>query len=276
MSKLWKVNLSAPSQRPGHRFDNLASRDPALRGQSEIRNPAHPVKMARHHLIPWNQLRKFWDNMIRGGQFDLLSGTLIRQMSENIDRYPLSAKYRENVLGSFRVFDGLVSNHSLVHDPTALSDAQVHVTTFREMYCWMPGNLFIGPDGEHRGKGDPVEKFESDARAAAGAERFHKAFLAFESMNRFNQAIVGVQEASLLSDFGGKLLGVFAKDAATKLSAVAAIPTIEPVRAEAWTPVGTGTYQRGEPVPQYSLGNAAAPSATVGSDPGSSSADGSS
>jgi hypothetical protein len=163
-------------ERPGTIYPNLENYNQDLTHTGP--NPDNfPVEMTRHHIIPYNQLRRFWNRMVQEGHLrnapsSLFDGitNLLRQDDTG---FTLNQADREQAIQLLED----IRQGRVTHDANSLTPNGWD--SFQQVYAWMPGNLFFGPGGNFR-TGDPGEEFEGDAGSVVGENGFAQ----YERANR--------------------------------------------------------------------------------------------
>ncbi|MFE4973580.1 hypothetical protein ACFRAR_15875 [Kitasatospora sp. NPDC056651] len=166
-------NLEMEKARPGSPYRA------ALRGTGICES----ADMARHHVVPYNQLRGLWN-----GDHGEKAGKLLKALM--------------NYLVFYRVYGGLslvqddiqhvrqlcadIMDGSVTHDSGSQSRPEGW-DSFCEVYTWLPGNLFIGPKER---TDDPGENFETGARPIFSSAKDLNGTL-FEKLSLINEKISG-------------------------------------------------------------------------------------
>lgn len=211
MSSSTNGNLAAPQARPGPRFSRLPFANESLTQTSDQQGPDFPVGLTRHHVIPWNALRSFWNQVIENGHASSLFGVnrLVTQAMQNIDSYNIDGW---QVIGRSAAQRCLRNLGMVTHNPTALMPDGW--PDFMELYAWLPGNLFIGPKPELR-LDDPGENFEKSAQRAVGP-KFNRLLLAQNAIEAYtlsrtergafeaSKALSRIAEILDVHEFGGR------------------------------------------------------------------------
>jgi hypothetical protein len=154
-------------ERPGGIYGNLLNFNTDLTAQG--RNPNDfPVEMTRHHIVPYNQLRTFWNRMVLEGHLrtaaNPLFNSIINVLRDN-SGFTLNLADREQIIQLLTdIREGRVTHDANRPVPEGLD-------SLRQFYAWMPGNLFIGPGGAFR-TDDPGEGFEQNAVVVVGERGF--------------------------------------------------------------------------------------------------------
>ncbi|MGX5834623.1 hypothetical protein ACWIJ6_10845 [Aeromonas piscicola] len=144
---------------------------------------AYPVTVSRHHIIPFNVLRSFYNRLAERNRFANL-GSFFTTYSDNLRFYASGNNIDCGNLGNDLVDAG---NLALAHR-YSLARAGGNVMapgfdTFEQFYAWLPGNLFIGPNER---SDDPGEGFENNAHVVVGAAYFDILSRTYQNMLRFN------------------------------------------------------------------------------------------
>lgn len=146
----------------------------------------YTVPVARHHIIPFNVLRAFYNNVVDNGDI-LLARTFFNQFGNMIPRYfgANANGCAANAVDLQAVANMLVNmGFGLIRDggdnyPQAWDN-------FESFYAWMPWNLFIGPEGGRR-TDDPGEGFEENAQYIINDnERFQRLRQTYDDMLAYN------------------------------------------------------------------------------------------
>ncbi|MCF4166951.1 hypothetical protein L2U69_14960 [Zavarzinia compransoris] len=179
--------LSLPSQgRPDAPYPALDDYTPDL--QAHGQGPSYTVPVSRHHIIPLNVLRGFYNNVVERGDLLYIRGFL-SSLGSNIRLYAsaasmvcsvaavrfdlMSASYVSTFMAQGRVRPGG-------------SDVPHGFDTFAAFYAWLPGNLFVGPRNR---SDDPGENLDAGAQFIIGAERFAILRRLYDNMVDYNAGI---------------------------------------------------------------------------------------
>jgi hypothetical protein len=125
-----------------------------------MRLPPQAAGMTYHHIIPYNELRDFWNTAV-GRDPETLRQTLVSALRRAMDGYPLdqtNPTRARALLGSAGHLLVMIEGGNYVHDPAASSAPGMD--DLSAIYSWMPGNLFSGPTNRAN---DPEEGFDSFA-----------------------------------------------------------------------------------------------------------------
>lgn len=227
-------------------YPELGVYRPDLRESREFGREPFTVSMTRHHVIPVQALRSFWNNAIELGQFQVLRKTIMEKIFESYERYPIVANERRTELrASMTILENLVMSErggAIVHDRSAPAvdiggryNTNSMVGTFVQVYYWMPGNLFVGPNDRHRpDKAD--DRFEGKSMAAVGETTFTKLETAYKLMSQFNEYANTARERGGGPDLGEA--GIMARSAAIQLGKVAEITGYAELKPACWRRVG--------------------------------------
>ncbi|OMO23505.1 hypothetical protein BH582_23870 [Vibrio sp. 10N.222.47.A9] len=186
--------------------------------------PEYPVTVSRHHIIPFNVLRSFYNRLAELNRFSNIGG-FFTTYSDNLRFYASGNNVDCGNLGNDIVDAG---NLALAHRyafarPGGYVMAQ-GFDTFEQFYVWLPGNLFIGPNER---SDDPGEGFESNANVVVGEAYFHILRRTYQNMVRFNNG-----------DDSPTLLNAISVD----LTRIAQRRSISPLNSQDWVYVH-GKYQ---------------------------------
>ncbi|XP_037050353.1 uncharacterized protein LOC119084473 [Bradysia coprophila] len=114
--------------------------------------------LARHHVIPFNFLRDFF-NYAATVKVDL---TLRSDMDQQIRHLVDSYVDAPNIITS--------AMRSKIRAPT---EHETIIRAIQVFYSWLPGNIFYGPTPDIRSD-DPKEEFEIDCRPIIGDANFKR------------------------------------------------------------------------------------------------------
>lgn len=215
-------SLSLGEQRPAVPFPALQNFNTELTQQGA--GPGFTVAVSRHHIIPYNVLRAFYNTVVTSGHLIYLRGFL-NAMGDNINGYVGAASMdcssssgtvnmALNMMSSMRL--GLIRNSSPGDYPDGLDD-------FHSFYVWLPGNLFIGP---HNRSDDPGDAFEENAAYIVGVNRYARLLRAYNFMRDYNSD-------HQLSHLQG---------AVRELSIIARERSVHPLVSAEWTRDEDGKY----------------------------------
>ena len=164
-----EFNLEMP-ERPGAPYDPLGRYNTGLTESRPLEDERHPVQVMRHHIIPDNRLRDFWNTLLGRGQgpLNLTANALLVGLERNADNNQMNLN-RADRREAIELIQGIRSGR-IRHNPNARRPAGFD--TLAALYEWMPGNLFIGPrggNGRYQRTDDPGSDFEQNARVVVGA-----------------------------------------------------------------------------------------------------------
>nr|SAY46170.1 Uncharacterised protein [Serratia marcescens] len=153
--------------RPSAPYSALQNYNADLTAQGS--GPSFSVTVSRHHIIPFNMLRSFYNRVAERGRLRNLSGFL-NTYSNNLYLYASSNGVDCGRLGNDLVDAGnlgLAQGYGMA--TAGGSNPALGFDTFEQFYAWLPGNLFIGPNNR---SDDPHEGFETNAAVVVGAANF--------------------------------------------------------------------------------------------------------
>lgn len=110
------------------------------------------VALARHHLVPWAQLRTFWNKTVDHGITYPCNKCLFAYMEKAVSRStfePFRTAATKSDVGG--VFQNLAQGRI---------PSTTDFNTFLNVYTYWPGNIFIGPESR---ADDPGDSFEAKA-----------------------------------------------------------------------------------------------------------------
>lgn len=131
--------------------------------------PSYTVTVSRHHIIPFNALRSFYNRVSERNRLRNLSG-FFNSYSNNLYLYAGSNGVDCARLGNDLIDAGnLAQSQSYGLVRAGGNNSALGFDTFEQFYAWLPGNLFIGPNNR---SDDPGEGFESNAAVVVGTANF--------------------------------------------------------------------------------------------------------
>lgn len=183
----------------------------------------YTVSLARHHIIPYNRLRDFWNRLVEN--FNIARGNFRGVFLEigDVRKYTHGMRLdcTNNQIMSYvqrtETFADALSDTtgSLVfHDPNSSREEPEGLRGFLSFYSWLPGNTFIGPSNR---LDDPGFNFESNAAAVVGDENFR----ILQELNRLMQNYIEGEDVNI-----NRLNELFTKIAKRK--------NIYPLNSNAW------------------------------------------
>lgn len=225
--------MAAPDQFPPGQYElDLGARPSAPYNQLQNYNTAltqqgsgtdYTVPASRHHIIPYNRLRDFYNRMLEQGDM-LRFRSFFLSLSDNIPHYASAAGLDcgakgDNFVEAMNLASALAENYARpggVLPPPGLDD-------FQQFYAWLPGNLFIGPSNR---SDDPGEYFETNANYIIGDDAARNLNLAYTAMGRY---IAG--ESGILGQI------------AQRLTQVSLRRSVYPLNSSDWIRQKNGKYE---------------------------------
>jgi hypothetical protein len=143
------------AERPDAPYNQLTNRTRDLKGTQEYSG----TSLSRHHVIPYNVLRDFWNRLLFIDQNYSIAKGFLEEIAKNIARYPTNY--------------GRVDIQWVADAARSIGNGELNQLTneafdsFRAVYAWLPGNLFEGPDENIR-TDDPGGRFECGAGSIVG------------------------------------------------------------------------------------------------------------
>jgi GH18 family chitinase len=189
-------DLSLP-ERPSAPYMNLPNYSADLRRARAYQDEEHPVSMARHHIVPDNLLRNFWNTLLERGHFNGTHGVaerLLVALEARLPRYARdSMRLEEGDVSELqdlltRIINGEIQHRAGARRPNGFDNLSA-------VYQWMPGNLFIGPrggGGPYQRDDDPGDGFEGGARVLMSNQSFQTR----EQANRYIREYINNQSTT--------------------------------------------------------------------------------
>lgn len=176
--------------RPSAPYNSIMNYNTSLTQQGM--GAAYPTAVSRHHIIPFNVLRTFYNLVVSQNRFRNLR-SFFSEYANNIRHYASVNGVGCNNIGTDLLDAGnLAQAHSfaLIHGGGSI--IAPGFDTFEQFYAWLPGNLFIGPSNR---LDDPLNGFESNAHIVVGREYFD---ILARTNSRMQQYINGDHSTELL------------------------------------------------------------------------------
>lgn len=150
---------------------------------SQGAGPSYPVTASRHHIIPLNVLRQFYNEVSRRERFRSING-FFNVYSSNLHLYAGAnhvdcSSMGNDLLGAENL--ALAQGYGLARGGG--TSRAPNFDTFTQFYAWLPGNLFVGPNNR---SDDPEDGFEINAAVVVGTTYFNVAQRAYNNIQRFN------------------------------------------------------------------------------------------
>jgi hypothetical protein len=178
-----------------------------------MRLPPQAAGMTYHHIIPYNELRDFWNTAV-ANDLEQIRETIVPQLIRSMPEYPLdqaNPQRAQALVGSASGLLQMIWAGNYVHAP-APAPAPAGIDDFNAVYTWMPGNLFAGPTVRAN---DPEDQFDSFAHRVVPEGRYlivlaaHRAielYLGLRQPNAYTPNAAGTraraQDARLAHDAG--------------------------------------------------------------------------
>lgn len=144
----------------------------------------YTVQVSRHHIIPFNVLRVFYNRLVTENSLRSASGFL-NVYSDNLRFYASSNGVDCNGGVGIDLFNA--GNLAQAQGSGAARGNgytfALGFDSFEQFYTWLPGNLFIGPTNR---SDDPGEGFESDAHIVVGTGHFDILSRVYNNMLAYN------------------------------------------------------------------------------------------
>ncbi|KMZ12100.1 Phage lysin [Candidatus Burkholderia humilis] len=167
-------NLQIEGDRPSSPYMSMDNANVDLTATG--RGPDYRVTLAWHHIIPYSTLRNFYNSMVerrrlsRFRSFLIVFQSQIPQYAQQVDLSdPCDPRRVNDTNAAVNAVFAMANSGRLMHNSNYSQIPDFN--SFAEWYAWIPGNIFIGPDGNHR-TDDPGDRFESGAVTIVGQRNF--------------------------------------------------------------------------------------------------------
>ncbi|WP_429058625.1 hypothetical protein [Aeromonas jandaei] len=166
----YKIDITTGGGRPSSPYPPLENYNRELTQHGT--GSAFTVPVTRHHIIPYQLLRDFYNmvttngDMARFRSFFLTMSTSITYYasSNSIDCSGGTLSDLSAASTLAQAFGSLYANGGGQINPPGLD-------TFQQFYTWLPGNLFVGPSNRSDDPHDGMA-FEQNAATVVGSGRF--------------------------------------------------------------------------------------------------------
>ena len=125
-----------------------------------MRLPRQAEGMTYHHIIPFNELRLFWNTAVTC-DLEPLRETLVPELIRSMRDYVLNQEPPARPEALIQSAMQLLNNIWLGNYVHAAGMAPPGIDDFKAVYTWLPGNLFSGPTIRHEDPGDRFDSFAS-------------------------------------------------------------------------------------------------------------------
>lgn len=138
------------------------------------------VSLARHHIIPYATMRDFYNNVLMR---DIVAFT--RLFNDVI--FPAADHVGVSVeLGSINVQEYYLPELEELTETHLLIRTEDQVVLLREVYAWLPFNIYIGPSPADREDDDRANAFDETARVIIGDPRADVLMNLYSDIRRYN------------------------------------------------------------------------------------------
>ncbi|MFJ4184244.1 hypothetical protein [Kitasatospora sp. NPDC089509] len=175
-----------PNARPSYPFDDeLVRRD--LYNLDKLNRP-EGIGLSRHHVIPYNTLMDAWNSVVENeynNKKSALAGELrkfAKAVAGKLGDLRLEARFARNI-PRIRNFAEEFSKSSTRHDPSKQERLEGW-DDFLSIFAWLPGNLFVGPEGARRAD-EPADGFEAGSAGIVGAESLAQRRQVYDRLDRY-------------------------------------------------------------------------------------------
>jgi hypothetical protein len=168
-----RYNLLMNVGRPAAPYPPLPAANTALSAINPLRTAAFPVDLERHHIIPDNKLRSFWNRMVTNNHLMSAASAYLYTFIDKVGTYsnltiiPADIDDVKTLLGEIRA-------GTSTHDASQPAPGN-RIVNFSSIFSYLPGNIMLGPihgGGENQRDDDPGEAFEATAQVVTGPDRF--------------------------------------------------------------------------------------------------------
>lgn len=118
------------------------------------------VNLNRHHIIPFQVLRNFFNVAVSVSDNDELSDAVDFQIRGAVNEYVLPNSYSSEVVQALRT-----------PIPTVLPRGEMLQRILQAFFIWLPGNIFYGPPQKLRSD-DPGSSFEKTCQPIIGERAY--------------------------------------------------------------------------------------------------------
>ncbi|WP_418153354.1 hypothetical protein [Actinoalloteichus caeruleus] len=149
------------------------NRDLQRVGPGDQRQP-----LARHHIIPYNVLRDFWNKLVEEEKIHLthpLLKVIQSKLVDGVNGYKILMNQDDRTVAAevcAEVIEGATEFESDRWENFAL------------VYAWLPGNLFLGPDERFR-KNPATDEFEEHCSPIVGKQVYSTMRSAYNNMKQY-------------------------------------------------------------------------------------------
>jgi hypothetical protein len=215
-----QYKIAFSNDRPSQPYANLDNYNTALTKSGSGLD--YPIGVSRHHIIPYNTIRDFFNLLWQSQSRTALAGKYFTMLGNHIPDYAKigggnAAAAEQASTFAKRLGSGYVKPGGATTAPGT--------DDFLEYVAWMPGNLFIGPSGQFR-TDDPGENFETNAKYIIGQKRF--------------DTLVAIRDAMVA--YQANPTDARVTEIAKNLESVAQITRVQPLVSTDWVKTGTNKY----------------------------------
>lgn len=185
----------------------------------------YTVPVSRHHIIPFDTLRTFYNNLVARGDLFQLRGFL-GEFAGRIPDYAgfggIDCTARTSDFQSAAAIAVGISGGSIRPGGTTIPEG---FDTFNEFYIWMPWNLFIGPSNRDD---DPGSALDQGARYIINDDRTY---------SMINEVY------NLMLDYNRQDPGIRLDRIGSLLRTLSRTVTMYPLEADQWIRSSTDSYR---------------------------------
>lgn len=148
------------------------------------------IRLSRHHIIPYNRLRDFWNAVIRNPTHLLHFADVLQVLVNNARIF-----YDPDAVISLNRAQGVVDgirSRRLLYNTQLTPDDRNGVAALQVLFAWMPGNIFVGVGVQSRAD-DPGSNFERNAGVVIGPENMQR----LETLNNY---MIHIHDGDMVND----------------------------------------------------------------------------
>jgi hypothetical protein len=181
--------------------------DHLFRGLHDVRisGGPRPIGLTYHHIVPYSKLRDFWNRLVESGDIGHLNFlALLRDKIANKKYADIPHPLGRLVDNDARDVVTLASDiyrRRFVHD--AGGSRPTGWDNLMGIYCWIPGNLFLGPQDRCD---DPEDELDEAAFKIIGIDRKRRCDNLSDAYNGIMKYLGGQSTAAPASKALGKVV----------------------------------------------------------------------
>ncbi|WP_324608544.1 DUF6603 domain-containing protein [Streptomyces sp. NRRL S-1448] len=162
------------------------------RGAYPLADPVTGIAQTRHHVVPWETLWQAWDALIENAYNDkeseiykMLDDFVLAWVDRLDPAHPSRLNYKQEEQANIPIIREFAR---LFRDPASRHDADEHppegLDDLRNIFTWLPRNLFAGPSNR---SDDPGSKLEAGCARIIGQENLDKRTETFHHLDKYRK-----------------------------------------------------------------------------------------